>query len=94
MKWVKQEEIVNLECIRSVWIARDKDGGIFLYGQKPERLGDQFRAPFDSSYCCVGLSDDFPSLKWEDEPRECYIEITVLSVREKEIKRLRNNVGK
>lgn len=83
MKCVNQEQIENLECSRRAWIARDHDGGIFLYPQKPVRHGDQFRAPNDYFYCCIGISDDFQSLKWEDEPRQCIIRFQVLLVEEK-----------
>lgn len=54
------------------WIARDKDGRLFMGYEKPERLADEYTGMW------VGYGKDFmelpeemfPCLKWEDEPIE------------------------
>ena len=60
-----------MEVKAKVWIARDKNGMLWVHPNIPFRDGDVWRcnAPIigiDSSY--------FPSIKWEDdEPTEAYI---------------------
>ena len=61
------------------YVARDKNGGLWLYVGKPLR-GD---TEFYTSYKVVCLADDlsrfglkyedFDSLKWEDEPIEVFL---------------------
>ena len=53
------------------WIARDKDGEIFLYTRKPVRVeedGGYFNAP------CNPLKklekESFPAVTWENSPQE------------------------
>ena len=53
------------------WIARDKDGEIFLYTRKPVRFeedGGYFNAP------CNPLKklekESFPAVTWENSPQE------------------------
>ena len=51
------------------WVARDKNGFLFAYEDKPKRCDNQkewfaenFLSPMENSF--------FPELKWEDEPIE------------------------
>ena len=63
------------------YVARDKNGGLWLYLGKPLR-GDTV---FYTSYKVVCLADDlsrfglkyedFDSLKWEDEPIEVFLNL-------------------
>lgn len=63
------------------YVARDKNGRLFLYLSKPFRRGDEFF----SNECgnimlrdlkCFGLNpDDFKDLKWEDEPVEVFLNL-------------------
>lgn len=65
---------------QKVWVARDRDGGLFTYKNKPWRqVIDKMwlDSPIyqDYKYNGVGCSDQldnnlFPELKWEDEPME------------------------
>ena len=50
------------------WVARDKNGFLFSYGDKPTRCDNQkeWGGPFLSSM----ENSYFPELKWEDEPIE------------------------
>lgn len=63
------------------YVARDKNGLLYLYVGKPERANSFFL-----SRCCIcrlekeydfkkfGLkTDDFKDLKWEDEPVEVFV---------------------
>lgn len=59
-----------------MWIARDKDGLLVIYEQKPnkyESLGQWEDTENQISYAYVDdeLFDLFPEIKWKDEePRE------------------------
>ena len=64
------------------YVARDKDGILWLYLGKPVRGYDQFEINLDKN--CISLidiyfshfglnKDDFANLKWEDEPVEVFL---------------------
>ena len=61
------------------YVARDKNGRLFLYLSKPFRRGDEFFSNERGNIMlrdlkCFGLNpDDFKDLKWEDEPIEVFI---------------------
>lgn len=61
------------------WIARDKDGTLWLFDEKPVRstatweLGDCEEIP----YFTYLPNDKFPEITWNDEPKEVEIEIKV-----------------
>ena len=58
-----------------VWLARDKDGALWLYQSIPNRDADEW---FCKGSCCKMDSSNFPSVKWEDaEPTEAYITLAV-----------------
>lgn len=55
-----------------LWVARDKNGELYLYNEKPERYNDS------GVWCACGIcskSDNnlFPGLTWEDDPIEVEI---------------------
>lgn len=58
-----------------LWVARDEDGFLFAYKDKPKRSDNQkewfgwFLFSMKNSY--------FPELKWEDEPIEIVIRPTI-----------------
>ena len=63
------------------YVARDKDGGLYLYLGKPVRITEQF-IPCNSGstlegakgFLNYGLNEnDYANLKWEDEPVEVFI---------------------
>ena len=76
----KQEELVNRAHF---YVARDKDGTIFLYIGKPYRTDTQFcGSTMDESVILLtghhfesfGLNEnDYKDLKWEDEPLEVFV---------------------
>ena len=61
------------------YVARDKNGRLFLYLSKPFRRGDEFFSNERGNIMlrdlkCFGLNpDDFKDLKWEDEPVEVFV---------------------
>ena len=63
------------------YVARDKDGRLFIYLRKPVRRGDEFFSNERGNIMlrdlkCFGLNpDDFKDLKWEDEPVEVFLNL-------------------
>lgn len=64
------------------YVARDKNGELWLYMGKPIRTDTAFRGDLDKgvtglihlNFRCFGLNEnDFANLKWEDEPVEVFI---------------------
>lgn len=51
------------------WVARDKNGSLFAYEDKPERCDNQ-KEWFAETFLCLMVNSFFPELKWEDEPLE------------------------
>ena len=75
----KQEKPVNRVHF---YVARDKNGELWLYMGKPIRTDTAFRGDLDKgvtglihlNFRCFGLNEnDFTNLKWEDEPVEVFI---------------------
>ena len=63
------------------YVARDKNGRLFLYLSKQFRRGDEFFSNERGNIMlrdlkCFGLNpDDFKDLKWEDEPVEVFLNL-------------------
>ena len=65
------------------YVARDKDGSLYLYIGKPSRIGYIFAVPISEGYTrlkghyvfkYLGLNEnDYANLKWEDEPAEVFL---------------------
>ena len=61
------------------YVARDKNGRLFLYLSKPFRRGDEFFSNEHGNIMLHDLKnfglnpDEFKDLKWEDEPVEVFI---------------------
>ena len=64
------------------YVARDKDGGLYLYLGKPFRGSSEFYGNPDKGSSCLtyhnfeyfGLNEnDYKDLKWEDEPVEVFV---------------------
>lgn len=49
------------------WVARDADGEVAFFKEKPERSEYLWEAKW---YCWIVRRDMFPDLTWEDEPIE------------------------
>ena len=51
-----------------MWIARDKDRGLYIYDKKPIKLNNSWTV--NGNFKCVEITEDnylFPEIKWEDE---------------------------
>lgn len=57
-----------------MWIARDEDGSLFMYQNKPRK--DEYHW-YSTDYDLFSIDDTlFPEIEWEDpEPTEVQIEI-------------------
>ena len=63
------------------YVARDKDGSLWLYIGKPLRDKTEFHADSDGRIFCLtynieyyGLKyEDYANLEWEDEPLEVFV---------------------
>ena len=54
-----------------VYLARDKDGGLFMYKREPERIGSYFHIKIDDPVELWELSqNEFPEVTWENSPVE------------------------
>lgn len=60
-----------------MYIARDKDGKLYLYSLKPERLVDHWVEAdvlsVNNVHVQLTNSSMFADITWEDEPREVFI---------------------
>ena len=75
--------------MKKYYIAKDKDGTVHLFWQKPYRDGDRWwiDVPDSIKEWTKGMDDynsvigywmeleanDYPTLRWEDEPQECVV---------------------
>ena len=65
------------------YVARDKNGKLWLYMGKPVRCNDAFIADLSKgntlthiNFRCFGLNEsDYLNLKWEDEPVEVFLNL-------------------
>ena len=66
------------------YVARDKNGKLWLYMGKPFRRDDKFRASLSKGGSCLTHMDfrfygldvqDYADLKWEDEPVEVFLNL-------------------
>lgn len=69
-----QEPIRNVESKErglSVWIARDKNGELYLYKSKPWRCKEDTNGHFDCDEILLPMdSDMYPEITWENSPKE------------------------
>lgn len=78
-------KILSLKLKNNVhfYVARDKDGSLYLYMGEPFRSGHIFSVPIYKGYIRLrghyvfkyfGLNEnDYDNLKWEDEPVEVFL---------------------
>lgn len=60
------------------WVARDKDGTPYLFGDEPERQHDYGFWDDNTGHIELPITF-FPSLTWEDEPKRVRITIETIS---------------
>lgn len=66
---LSQEKIKQDEM--KLWIARDKDGYVYLHRQKPSRSGKMF---FSKWSMCMG-NIILPEVTWENSPQEVELKL-------------------
>lgn len=57
--------------MESLWVPRDKDGGLYLYYNKPERLDTYFsdtEEEYDPLFI-TDASDYYPEVTWKSGPK-------------------------
>ena len=59
-----------------VWIARDSDGTLALYHEKPIRGKAHFKEAedgFDKGWICYLYDGEYPEVTWKNSPKELTI---------------------
>ena len=59
---------MKMENKYKLWVARDKNGFLFVYEDKPTRCDNQ--REWLGRFLCSMKNSYFPELTWEDEPIE------------------------
>lgn len=59
-----------------IYLARDKDGGLFFYSGEPKKENEIWIAPKGAQFGELP-KDMFPEVQWEDKPREAEITINL-----------------
>ena len=68
VKELKKLKKTTMENKYKLWVARDKNGFLFAYEDKPTRCDNQ--KEWIGRFLCSMKNSYFPELKWEDEPIE------------------------
>ena len=72
--WKEQQMITSAKL--HGWVARDENDSLHLFEVEPSRIEDRGQW-WDRDYNCTTLDkNDFPDLKWEDEP--VYVKLIVI----------------
>ena len=72
---------IRKEVKMIVYLARDKDGGLFMYRREPERMGSFFHIKIDDPVEMWELTQtDFPEVTWENSPQKCELKMTLMSL--------------
>lgn len=58
-----------------MWIARDKDGELFVYKQRPFRNGDVFNSAYGMYGMMAILNYEYPEVTWENSPKELVVKM-------------------
>lgn len=64
-KWTEEEKSLS-KLFKGKWIARDANGGLYTYTDKPLKDARFWNSDFDF-YNCTVVEYLFPNIKWEDE---------------------------
>lgn len=58
------------------WVARDMDGQLWLYGDKPNCRGTYYELQYDALNICNKLDDElFPEVTFENSPQMVEIKL-------------------
>lgn len=67
--------------MKKLYIARDKDGNLFLFNNKPQRIEGEYMGIWDRGFNCLPndvmeIDDEwFPSVTWENSPQEVELKL-------------------
>ena len=75
VKELKKLKKTTMENKYKLWVARDKNGFLFVYEDKPTRCDNQ--KEWIGRFLCSMKNSYFPELKWEDEPIEIELRPTI-----------------
>lgn len=67
--------------METLWIARDKNGDLYLYSHKPVKLSEQFIAKENNVYVCIDDIKSFPEITWENSPQQVELKSTKLKIK-------------
>ena len=81
VKELKKLKKTTMENKYKLWVARDKNGFLFAYEDKPTRCDNQ--KEWIGRFLCSMKNSYFPELKWEDEPIEIGIRPAITDLDEK-----------
>ena len=70
-RWIEKKKD-ELERIESWWVARDKDGKVFMFNNNPKRVDDEgiFSNNFYDGLCTELDSSLFSEITWENSPKK------------------------
>lgn len=60
--------------MEKLWIARDKNGSLFLYNKKPTKLTDMFISGGHGFHTIID-SELFPEVTWENSPQQVELKL-------------------
>ena len=61
------------------WVARDNNGKLFLYNEKPKYYND-LKVWFSGRICAKLDNNIFPDLTWKDEPIEVELRTAITDI--------------
>ncbi len=66
-----EEYVASKERGLTVWIARDKNGELYLYKSKPWRCKEDTNGHFDCDEILLPMDEDmYPEITWENSPKK------------------------
>ena len=73
-----------------MWIARDKDGELYIYNKKPQRNIDKWGAVSISNFFKIPKTW-FPTITWETDPKIAKLKLKKNQSVDKKIKHILDN---
>ena len=66
-----------------VWIARDADGGLFMYNSKPKRIGTFFMREDQNEFNGLWPLPEgvLPEVTWENSPKEYEVRMDIFELK-------------
>ena len=61
--------------MKKLWIARDEEGTLVLYTEKPEKIDDIFIAPTEDTSFIFLKKDRYPEVTFENSPQQVELKL-------------------